>query len=167
MRSASSSRIARMSGRFIRRAETVARPVGSNPRYELSPNESGLAIAGGAGGIERPCDRSSDRRRAVALPFVRSTRRRQGPGCRHESDPVTPWAQCGPRGNSPLGLPVTIHSIRIEHPHAARPSGAIERERHSFALRPPIADSFDPQPQERKQLSQIHQALSFLSLRCG
>ena len=65
------------------------------------------------------------------------------------------------------GLVVTIRSIRIEIPRAARLGGAIERERHSLALRPPIADSFNPQPQERKQLCQIHQAFCFLSLRQG
>ena len=55
----------------------------------------------------------------------------------------------------------------VEHPHAATPIGAIERECHSLVLRSPIANSFDAQPQERKQLGQIHQALCFLSLRGG
>src|SRR5262249_61341934 len=84
-RSASSSRIARTRGRFIRKAEPA--PSESNPRYEPPPSENDVAIADGADGIDRPCDRSSDRRQSVALPFVRNTRHRQGRGCPQESAP--------------------------------------------------------------------------------
>jgi hypothetical protein len=156
-----------MSGRFIRRAETVARPVGVKPkigtptqrkwsrhRWRRGWNKATLRPLVGSTADRRASFRKEHETQARARLSARV-----GPcaafGTMWSTWKLASWPSCD------------IHSIRIEHPHAAKPSGAIERERHSLPLRPPIADSFDPQPQKRKQLSQIHQALCLLPLRCS